>query len=154
MKKLLLVALVLALPSISYADEKVISTSESVSAQSFLGFDIHFLRAHTCQTASFTCGPDNVVTSPFAVLFQVSLVTTQAYTRIVVITDIEGSVVDVVSFAPFVIPNGTTTTTVAPFTEAGSGSVVTRGLYKLQVILIGADGKAAFSDPFRFRVLP
>ncbi len=83
MKKLLVVLFVLALPSVSFAVEELLSGPDPTTPKSFLtSSDIFFTRAHACATASFTCGPDNVVSSPFAVLAQFRLPSSQSYTRI------------------------------------------------------------------------
>ena len=153
MKKLAVILLVLALPAVSFAQSEVVTPGTNPTAKSAVASDILHTRAHICLTGNSTCGPDNLVSSPFGALIQLFVPTTQTYTRLYVFTDIEGNVVNLVAFGS-VIPAGFTTFSLNGVNLPGSGSVATRGLYKFISLVIGDDGRIAFSDYYRFRVIP
>ena len=164
MNKLLLILSVLALPTFSTAGELVgvpgpgLNLDSNPTPRSFLASDIFISIAHTCQTSGQFCGPDNVVTSPFSAVVRFFVPVPQSYQFLFVLLDTEGAIQGVASVT-FPIPTAPVTGSVflgqTAFSVAGSSSVATRGLYKLIVLVLGADGRAAFSPYYGpVRVLP
>ena len=154
MKRLLVIAFILVLPTVSFAQEQVAVPDSDPTPKSFSVNDLFHALAHACNIPSSTCGPNNVVTNPFGALIRVFFPTGQGYTNHWIVTDIEGNVVSIASFGPDFRPSGFTTFFISGFNIPGSSNVATRGLYKFISVIIGNDGQIAFSDYYRFRVLP
>ena len=152
MKKLLLILFVFALPSISFAQEVIVSTEPGPSPKSWLAADIFYRGAGICPqpTTTFPCVTDHVVSTggpgPFYASISLFLPISQAYTRFYIFTDIEGNVV------PGGLQSFTTTLTGPGTTHIAQSFTLPAGLYKFISITSGADGRLAISDPFRFRV--
>ena len=161
MKKLLLILCVLALPAFSSAGDLVAvpdsgpNLDSNATPRSFLASDIFIRLAHTCQTGTTTCSPDNVVTGPFGALIRVDVLIAQSYQFFFLLVDIEGALVGLAS-GTFPLPVGTTSVfSPSGFSVPGSSSVATRGLYKFIALVIGANGQATFSPYYGpVRVLP
>ncbi len=155
MKKFLWILLVLALPAFSFAEPEMVVVpgpdARATPKSSLPANDLFHVRAHTCAVPSgLTCGPDNVVPSSFGAHIRIFLPTTQVYTFYWIFTDTEGNAIGVFPFN-FSLTGGTTRDI---FLSSSGGLVPTAGLYKFISVVVGANGIAAFSDYYRFRVLP
>ena len=169
MNKVLLILFVLALsafalPAFSFAEPEMVvvphadpgpdsKSGSDASAKSFLVNDLFHELAHACNIPNATCGPDNIVTNAFGARIRLFVPTTQTYTLYFIFTDTEGNAIVVAPFT-FALSFGTSTIFVTGVSLPTSSSVATRGLYKFLSIVVGANGIAAFSDYYRFRVLP
>ena len=155
MLKLVLALLVAALPMAASAAEEIGSThSPRLAPKSWQNSsDIFHNLAHACFSGVTSCGPDNTVNSPFYLYIDFEAPVTQVYTRYWIVTDVEGNVV-FIDQNTTVKPGGTNTIFFGPIFLPGSGNVASRGVYRFLSLIIGADGKIAFSDYYRFRVLP
>ena len=146
MKKLLFVLFVLALPSVAFAQDNLLSSETVPAPKSALAPDIFHFRAHTCISGATNCGPDNLVTaSLFATYIDLFVPVTQSYSRFYIVTDTEGNVVGF----------GASTSTLTGGTRNALflNFALPPGLYKFISIVAGADGRLAFSDYYRFRAL-
>jgi hypothetical protein len=146
MTKLLVILVLIAVPAVSFAQ----TTSHTFNDP---GTDVFIFRAETCGATSPGCGtPAGLPENRFGPVFIRGFVsfrspTTQAYQVIFIASDPEGAIgpTQVESINTPVIDAGTTSSGFAQFSSLGSG------LYRLQVIVIGANGRAAISQPFQFR---
>lgn len=147
MKKLLVVLFILLVPGLSSGGEEINLpnvTGTAAHRDSTLP-DVFFSWAHTCESAITNCLPDNLVSNPFAAYIKVWVPWTQLYTRYYIVTDIQGAFIGLQS---------------ATSTLAGSAdynlfftfSLTPGKLYRFISIVIGADGTAAISDPYTFKV--
>jgi hypothetical protein len=168
-KRLLVILLALALPVLAfpllsfaepqmtvvpYADPGPQSKGGSdATPRSWLANDIFHEIAHTCDFPGANCGPDNLVTNAFGARIRLFVPTTQVYTVLWVFTDTEGAAVGVSAFN-FFLTAGFQDLVLSGVSLPTSGSVATRGLYKFLSLVVGSNGIAAFSDYYRFRVLP
>lgn len=146
MKKLLLVLFILLVPGLSSGGEEIDVMGETATpthGDSALP-DVFFFLAHTCETATTDCLPDNLVSNPFAVYLKVWAPSTQSYTRHYIVTDTEGALVGYAS-ATGVLTIGTNHLSVTFSLTAGK-------VYRFIGIVAGADGKAGVSDPYTFKV--
>ena len=169
MSKVLLILFVLALsafalPAFSFAEPEMVvvpyadpgpdsKSGSDATPKSRLANDLFHERAHACDIPNSTCGPDNVVTNAFGARILLFVPTAQTYTIFWIFTDTEGNAIVIAPFT-FALPSGTANIFLTGVTLPTSSSVATRGLYKFWSIVAGANGIAAFSDPYRFRVLP
>lgn len=149
MKKLLAVLFILLVPGLSSGGDEIVVNNATANAvqPDFNLPDIFFDLAHTCQTAATNCLPKNFVTNPFAAYIKVYVPTTQVYARHHIVTDIEGAFVGYV-FGEGVLAGSSSHNIFASF------SLPTGKLYRFIAIVVGADAKAAVSNPYTFRVLP
>jgi hypothetical protein len=169
-KRLLVILFVLALPVLAfpvlsfaepemtvvpYVDSGPQSKSGSdASSRSWLANDLFHELAHACNFPSGTCGPDNLVTNPFGARILLFVPTTQTYTVYWIFTDTEGNALSISAFNFFLTGNTTQNLFLNGVSLPNSGSVATRGLYKFISLIVGNNGIVAFSDYYRFRVLP
>ena len=153
MKKLLVILFVVALPAISFAEEVVVPRT-GPTPKSFQVNDIFHFLAHTCDSnGGLPCGPDNLVTNNFSAVIDMFIPVTQPYTRYYIIKDIEGNV-RFLDGATSIVPAGFFSFFFNNIAVPTSSSVATRGLYQFVSLVVGADGRIALSDYYRFRVLP
>jgi hypothetical protein len=149
--KLFLMLLLLAFPAVSFAQQ------DGAEPYSFNNptTDIFVQRAETCGSTIANCGtlagtPANVINAPNFVKGLVSfrVPTNQTYSVFFLATDIEGSLnpaTQIVQQGPLTLAAGDSVAVAGQFSALGSG------VYKFITIIIGADGRAAISDPYRFR---
>jgi hypothetical protein len=146
MVKILVALVLIVVPAVSFAQTTSHTFNEPTT-------DVFIFRAETCGQPSPGCGtpaglPENRI-GPVFVRGFVSFrsPTTQTYQVIFIASDPEGAI------GPSQVETGATPTINAG--ETGSGFVqfgsLGSGLYRLQVIVIGANGRAAISQPFQFR---
>ena len=155
MLKVLLAVLLVALPMVASAAEETVVSSSDPAPKSWLAPDIFHVLAHSCNIPSLTCGPDNLVTNAFGALIRIWVPVTQNYDRFFIFTDTEGNVrLPVFGFSGVLPGPGFSTIFVSGVSLPDSSNVATRGLYKFISVIIAADGRTAFSDYYRFRVLP
>jgi hypothetical protein len=162
MKKLMLVllALVLALPSIASAVQPsgtpvLVPDSGSDSGggpapKSWLFNDIFFVRAHTCRaTGNITlCGPDPLISSSagFNGVIRIWVPFPDLYTVYFFVTDSEGNVINF-SSGNFNLDGNTFNSLLNTF------SPVADGLYKFLGLAVGnGRGTITFSNHYQFRV--
>lgn len=155
MKKLLVILFILALPAFSSAGDFVVGPGPSTAApKSFLSTDIFVKRMHACETGGSSCKASHLVASTFVGVVEVDVVVAQAYDFLFVLLDTEGAVVrvngDTLALGP-----GTQTVNTTFSSVPGSSDAATRGLYRLIVIVQGANGQTTLSPYFEpIRVLP
>jgi hypothetical protein len=149
--KPLLMLLLLAFPAVSLAQQ------DAPEPYSFNNptTDIFVQRAETCGSTIANCGtlagtPANVINSPNFVKGFVSfrVPTNQTYSVIFLASDLEGSLngaTQIVQQGPLTLTGGDSVSVSGQFSALGSG------VYKFIAIIIGADGRVAISDPYRFR---
>jgi hypothetical protein len=148
MKKLLAVLFILLVPGLSSGGEEINIkdvTPPAAHRDSTLP-DVFFDWAYTCETPVTNCLPDNLVSNPFVVYAKVFVPSTQPYTRHYIVTDIQGAFVGYFS-------NTDTLTGGVDFNLFVTFSLTPGKLYRFIAIVVGADGKAAVSDPYTFKVV-
>lgn len=166
MKSLLAALLIAVVPGLSLAGEGVVLTNgttnfappteqinlninsqtPSSTPMSSALPDIFFSMAHTCQVATTTCLPDNLVTNPFGAVVSVYVPSTQSYTRYYFVTDMQGAVVSLNVFTSS-MSAGSYGLTLSPI------SLSTGQMYRFFVIVQGANGKVTVSDSYNFKVI-
>lgn len=159
MKKLLLVLLVLALPSIASAVQPsgkpvLVPESEADSGggptpKSWLFNDIFFVRAHICRPLAVTiCGPDPLVNSgaSFNGVIRIWVPFFDLYTVYFFVTDSEGNVISFI-VGDFNLGGNTYNNFFSTFLPLSDG------LYKFLGLAVGnGSGAITFSNHFQFRV--
>lgn len=146
MKKLLAVLFILLVPGLSSGGEEIDDKNVTVQAaprDSALP-DVFFFRAHTCDDFATNCGPDNLLGNPFVVYIDVFVPSTQSYDRHYIVTDIEGA------FVGYQLVTGTLT--FGRNVRSVGFSLTPGKLYRFIAAVVGADGRAAMSDPYTFKV--
>jgi hypothetical protein len=149
MRALLLVCF-LSLPSLAFAQAKT-TPDTPPTAKSWLADDIFFQRAHVNEVgATDAAVPDNIPIGPVQGYIRFWVPSNQQYTRFWFVTDKEGKLEKFVQEAG-VLPSGFNVLTVelGEFPTAGPSG----GQYKLIVLVVGANGQAAFSPYYEFRQL-
>jgi len=158
MKKLLVMLLLLALPSIALALEppgpviRVPDTESAIGAgpapKSWTSNDIFYVRAHICRTLGVSiCGPDPLVTSgaTFNAFIRIFVPSTEFQIIFFLITDTENAVVT--------SGGGGSTQVFQGFNNFAVSFNLPDGVYKFISIAQGqSSGKVALSEYYRFRV--
>lgn len=144
MKRLLVILLLVLAPSVSLAQD-LVQGGMDPSPRSAVAPDIFHFKAQVCLSFAVNCGPDNIVGTTFTTYIDLFVPITQPYSRFYIVTDTEGNVVALSL-------GGTGTLTGGTRNILSIGFTLPPGLYKFISLVIGADGRIAFSDYYRFRV--
>jgi hypothetical protein len=146
MKKMLLIVLLLAVPSMALAQDSGGPSSDpsGPAPRSWNNPDIFHQRAHVCfgTPGTLPCDPNNIVGTTFTTYIRFWAPNTQNYTRFYFITDVEGALIDFQQgFGPDFVG----------FNEHSVTFSLPGGVYKFISVIIGDNGKIAFSEHYRFR---